>query len=230
MADFSSGGTGLIGYDAGECLLELLAGATEPYAPGPTDYYWKIGLTVRDLDHAVSFLRRIGWPVSDPRQFREIGYLAHMRDPDGLAIELLQQGFAGDARPPGQGHSIGGQASVAHITLRVDDIARARRYCERHLGLRLMSVQPVPPRDFTLYFFAWSDEVLPSPDLEAVQNRPWLWARPYTVLELQSLEGPGQRVARDIFADRPGFDGFSFGPRDGGTLTPVPIEELVRSL
>ena len=43
----------------------------------------------------------------------------------------------------------------------------------------------MPNFGFTLYFLADQRESPPQPDLEAVENRPWLWRRPYTVLELQ---------------------------------------------
>ena len=79
----------------------------------------------------------------------------------------------------------GGQATLAHITLRITDLPAARELCENKLGMRLMSIQPVQERNFSLYFYAWSDEPLPNPDLEAVENREWLWARPYALLELQ---------------------------------------------
>ena len=58
------------------------------------------------------------------------------------------------------------------------------------LGLRLLSVQPVTQFGFTLHFWAYTDETPPSPDLESVGNREWLWQiQPYTTLEFQHVEG-----------------------------------------
>ena len=138
----------------------------------------------------MAHVRRSGGSVSDPVQFRDIGYLCHLRDPDGFAIELLQQGFEGHARPIGEGHPIGSQAILAHLTLRITDLVAARRVFEDQLGMRLMSVQPVRDLGFCLYFYGWSDEALPNADLQAVENREWLWARPYALVELQHLEQP----------------------------------------
>lgn len=166
------------------------------FEPGPSlgnddgAFFWKIGITLRNLDHAVAYLRAEGTEVSKPRQFRDIGYLAHLRDPDGHSIELLQQGGKGDHTDPGNGHPVGGQAILAHLTVRVRDLAAARRWTTAR-GMRLLSVQDVEPSGFCLYFFAWSTEPLPDADPHAVANRAWLWARPYTLLEVQHLTGQG---------------------------------------
>ncbi|MEM7226481.1 MAG: VOC family protein [Pseudomonadota bacterium] len=222
MTDFGTPSRPLLGYDPAQCLLELRDDATAPYQAGARDFYWKIGLTLRDLVPAVAALRAQGWQVSEPRQFRDIGYLCHLRDPEGFAIELLQQGFEGRARPAGPGHPVGGQATFAHITLRVSDIAAARAFCEDRHGLRLMSIQPVPERAFTLYFYAWNQESLPDPALTAVGNREWLWARPYSLLELQHLEN-GDAV-RPPDPDRAGFAGIAFD--DNGDLTYVEAADM----
>lgn len=191
MRSFASEGPALLGYDPAQCLLELAGGSETACRSEQRDFYWKIGITVRDLDIAVAHVRREGWSVSDPVQFRDIGYLCHLRDPDGFAVELLQQGFEGRAKPIARGHPIGGQATLAHLTLRVTDLDAAREVFENRLGMRLMSVQPVSDLGFCLYFYGWSDDTLPDESLTAVENREWLWARPYTLVELQHLELPG---------------------------------------
>ncbi len=40
-----------------------------------------------------------------------------------------------------------------------------------------------------MYFLAYTDEEPPHPDIESVDNREWLWQRPYTMLELQHIWG-----------------------------------------
>ena len=173
------------GYSLDEAHLAFEHGLVGK--PAPDEFYWKIGITVRNLDHAVRFLRSKNISVPDPSQFQNIGYMTHIADPDGHTIELLQQSFEGNESDPGSGHPIGAQAILAHITLRVYDLDAAQTWTEKH-GLRLMSVQPIAGRAFTLYFYSWSEEELPNADLEAVENREWLWARPYTILELQHLQ------------------------------------------
>ncbi|NNF78479.1 MAG: VOC family protein [Rhizobiales bacterium] len=201
------------GYVEEQCLLEFHEVELQPYQPASDDLYWKIGITLQNLDSAVKYLNAQGWPVSAPRQFRDIGYLCHLQDPEGFQVELLQQGFEGNhGFPAASGHPIGGQATLAHLTLRVADIEAIKGLCEGELGMRLMSVQPVPERGFCLYFYSWNDEPLPDPDLEAVANREWLWARPYTLLELQHLEA-ADRVTLPRNGEA-GFAGFAFGDKD----------------
>lgn len=215
----------LFGFDRDQCLLEFRAGAAGPYAPGANDFYWKIGITLRDLDLAVEYLRGRGLTVAEPRQFRDIGYMSKLVDPNGFAIELLQQGFEGRSEPAGNGHPVGGQATFAHITLRVTDLSTIRHFCERTLGLRLVSVQPVEPFGFCLYFYCWSEEALPQPDLHAVESREWLWRRPYALLELQHLETGGASVNK-AKPQASGFGGFAIGGEGDGSLRYVRAEDL----
>ena len=155
-----------------------------PHVATGNSRYWKIGLTLPDLDRAVAHLDRIGWPVSRPRQFLDIGYMCHLTDPSGLPIELLQHGFEGRAAAGPDGHDIGAQATLAHLTLRADTGAAADAEW-LGAGMTLLSIQPVPDFGFTLYFYARSDETPPEPDLTAVANREWLWRRLYTLVEVQ---------------------------------------------
>lgn len=214
MQNFASAASPLLGYDESQCLIELTGGASSAHIARSDGLYWKTGITVRDLDAAVEYLAARGCETSAPFQFADIGYMSHLRDPQGFAIELLQHGFEGRARAAGDGHPVGGQATLAHITLRVNDMAAARDTCENRLKMRLMSVQPVDDHGFCLYFYGWSDEALPDPDLTSVANREWLWARPYALLELQHrFSGDVKAPAAD--ADRAGFAGF--GWTDEGT-------------
>ena len=107
------------------------------------------------------------------------------------------------------GHSIGAQATLAHITLRVANLEAARRYCEEVLALRLVSVQPVDAFGFCLYFYSWCHEEAPSLELDAVENRPWLWARPYALLELQHLVNAAGPIVLPA-EDAAGFAGFGY--------------------
>lgn len=226
MRSFAADSPALLGYDPSQCLLELAEGAATPCRAEQRDIYWKIGITVRDLGAAVAHVRKSGGSVSDPIQFRDIGYLCHLRDPDGFAIELLQQGFEGHAKPIGEGDPIGSQAILAHLTLRITDLVAARRVFEDQLGMRLMSVQPVRDLGFCLYFYGWSDEALPNADLQAVENRQWLWARPYALVELQHLEQPAGRL-RVADQDEARFSGIGYAVEPGEVIQYVSAASLV---
>lgn len=210
------------GYHPNQALLEFHESEMGAYNPVADDLYWKIGITLQNLDSAVEYLNAQGWPVSAPRQFRDIGYMCHLTDPEGFQIELLQQGFEGNPGPaPASGHPIGAQATLAHLTLRVADLSAAQEAFARDMNMRLMSVQPVPERHFCLYFYSWNDEALPEPDLEAVGNREWLWARPYTLLELQHLQ-----VSSGVQAPRPGQAGFAGLAYGDDELTYLSADQL----
>lgn len=225
MRNFGTAHAPLLGFDPERCLMELHAGAAQPFEPAPRDFYWKVGITLRNLDQAVHHLKQVGWPFSEPRQFRDIGYLCHLRDPQGFTIELLQQGFQGHEKPATAGHAIGGQATLAHITLRVSDIASARTVCEQALGLRILSVQPVRELGFCLYFYSADGETPPQADLQSVDNREWLWERPYALLELQHVfDG---RVASPVIApNQAGFVGLAIQTERETDPTYVPAADL----
>lgn len=161
------------------------------YVPKPSqDVYWKIGLSLADVDTARSQLMSHGVDVTQPRQFRDIGYLCHLSDPFGYSIELLQRDFQSNfcserikcfLNPT---FALRQQTHVGQITLRVSDIKESLRFYESSLGMKLISRQNIPDM-FDLYFLACTDEKPPSDDVNAVEIREWLWKRPYTTLELQ---------------------------------------------
>ena len=226
MQTFGSVNEPTFGFDATQCCLIFHATASARHKPKQHDFFWKIGITLRDLDAAVAYLRSRGAEVTDPLQFLDIGYMAKLIDPNGFIIELLQQGFEGHHTPAPDGHPIAAQATLAHITLRVTDLDAAKAFFEGELGMRLMSVQPVHEYAFCLYFYCWSDEALPDPDLTAVANREWLWSRPYAFIELQHLELPSKKL-RKVGKRSAGFEGFAYDGPDGTVFVAI---ETMKSL
>lgn len=161
------------------------------YVPNPSsDVYWKIGLSLADVDTARSHLISHGVHVTQPRQFRDIGYLCHLNDPFGYSVELLQRDFQHNfcseriksfLNPT---FALRQQTHVGQITLRVSDIEKSLRFYKSSLGMKLLSRQNIPDM-FDLYFLACTDEKPPSDNVNDVEIREWLWKRPYTTLELQ---------------------------------------------
>ncbi|WP_421983710.1 VOC family protein [Roseibium sp.] len=177
-----------VGYGGEGARLEFLpCSGAAPFQPGQSDRYWKIAITLPDLDCAYRQLSARGIQVTAPNQFRDIAYMSHLADPEGHTIELIQHTFDGnDLTCPGNDAlPLGGGARLGLITLRTDDLDTDFRTCRDELGMRYLSRQDVPDLDFCLYFFAFTEETLPVPDVDAVENREWLWQRPYTVLEFQ---------------------------------------------
>lgn len=179
-------GHGTMGYGGAEARLAFPQ-ANGAYRPGKTDLYWKIALAVPDLDLAREQLLARDVDVGPARQFLDVGYLAHLTDPEGFTIELIQHWFDGN-RPaaPVDSSRLGGGASLNLLTLRAAEISEIQALCQR-LGMTPLSIQPIDDYGFTLYFFAFTEDRPPNSDLHAVDNREWLYQRPYTVLEIQHL-------------------------------------------
>jgi len=199
--------------------------------------YWKIGLATDDVDAFAGQINRLAAEhtpqlaeagvvgrVGKGSQFLDIGYLTHLRDPAGFTIELLQTTFEQSSalrkqliteRAAAAGltsTSVGpGALAVGQITTRITDPKASLAFYQDVLGMRLLSVQPVTPHRFTLYFLAWTDEQPPAQqDVEAVENREWCWQRPYTTLELQhswdKSGGTGTAYAVPPACQAPAFD------------------------
>ena len=216
----SEGDAIILGYGGPDAALELRqATSDEAYAHTRSDRYWKIGITLPDLDRAHAQLRDAGIGVSDPSQFGDIGYMCHLSDPEGFVVELLQHHFqdnqnkvAGDPK-----QTLGGGARIGQITLRTNDLDQALGFYRDRLGMRLLSIQPVEDFGFALYFLAFTDERPPHAELTAISNREWLWQSPYTTLELQHFDGGETTFSLPEEGD-PGFFGISISDsRHAGT-------------
>ena len=214
----------LLGFGKG-ANLKLRHRSSEPfrdavYQPTDNDLFWKIGITLADVDRARQRLVENGIDVSEPCQFHDIGYLCHFEDPDGYCIELLQHRFECNfVRSPAlEGYPLGGEAMIGQVSLNVSDIDKALAFYQDQLGLRLLSRQVVPDRGFTLHFIADTNDRLPDPDVDAVENREWLWQRSYTLLELRSWDAKRLQPLETSGAAL-GFRGMEFS-ETGGHLIP----------
>ncbi|MEM8814143.1 MAG: VOC family protein [Pseudomonadota bacterium] len=182
----SDQGDGRVGYSDRETAIRFVA-ADEPYVPGPTDLYWKIAVSVPDIELACAQLGARGVSCTSPRQFRDVGFLAKFADPEGFTVELIDHWFEGQRPDLDIDRSLlGGGAHLSLVTLRTADIADVEADI-LEWGMTPLSVQPVHPNGFTLYFYTFTDETPPDPDLEAVENRTWVYRRPYSVLEIQHV-------------------------------------------
>lgn len=182
------GDTLRLGYDGPDADLVLHPGGGG-YTPDRGQRYWKIGITLPNVDLAADHLRARGVAVSEPRQFGDIGYMCHLSDAEGFSIELLQHDF--EANRPSDAGDVAApfvQAAIGQITLRSGDIAAETTFWTGQ-GMRLLSMQDVMTYGFDLHFLAFTDETPPKADLWAVENREWLWKRSYTTLEYQHIEG-----------------------------------------
>lgn len=180
-----------------------------------SDVYWKIGLSMIDVDTARSLLARQGVDVTPPKQFRDIGYMCHLKDPFGYSIELLQHDFQSNFSSERTKSSLqpnlalGQQTHLGQITLRVSNIEKSLKFYQSTLGMKLLSRQNIPDM-FDLYFLACTDEKSPSNDLNAVGIREWLWRRPYTTLELQYWPQEDRKYTSADLVRESGFSALAF--------------------
>ena len=111
------------------------------------DTYWKIGLALADVDTARNQLIQNGVEVSQPMQFRDIGYLCHLQDPFGYGIELLQHTFKANfsreliSSQLDTDLQLGQESLIGQITLRVSDIKKSLTFYGDTLGMKLLSRQ-----------------------------------------------------------------------------------------
>ena len=144
-----------LGEQCANILLIEKKSPTLTHCPEPSAY-WKIGITVNDLDLAYHNLRKAGIKCSTPSQFLDIGYLLHLQDPDGHTIELLQTSFKHEAEKQEiSGASLLNQPAVlAHISLRSSLIEKSLIYYQENLGMTLQATMDASPYRFLCTFLA----------------------------------------------------------------------------
>ncbi|CAF3331134.1 unnamed protein product [Rotaria socialis] len=185
---------------------------------GASQVYWKLGITLHDVDYARKFLQSKQVHVGDALQFEDIGYVCHLKDPNDFCIELLQHDFeqkfkaktnTSDKKLPKDKFPLGYPCCIGQITLQANDIDKTQRFYRDLLGMKLLSIQEVPKFGFTLYFFAWTHENPPQSDIkDATINREWLWKRPYTTIEIRHFHSSRQIPPfRDLKQNEIGFEG-----------------------
>ena len=209
MTEFSDGS---VGY-GGEQATLVFNKTNAPYEPGPNDLYWKIALSVPNIELACRQLVDKGITVGTPEQFQDIGYLAHFTDPEGFTIELIEHWFKGQRQDEAiEPDSLGGGVHINLLTLRTANIDNIIEL-SRNWGMKLLSIQPVENYNFTLYFFAFTSDTPPSSDLQALENRAWLYQRKYTVLEIQHRHS--HSIIRPPAAQQAGYAGAVFASEKG---------------
>lgn len=126
-------------------LLELWShdSIKSTYQHSKDSVYWKIGVTLSDVKLACKKLADYGIKVSTPAQFRDIGFLCHLTDPDGFIIELLQHEFESNhqAVTPNMEYPLGQFATLGQVTLRVSNISASLNFYQETLGMSLLSIQ-----------------------------------------------------------------------------------------
>ncbi len=190
-----------------ECLPALVRGSTSEqfasvrFAPtalsadsaaAPSGSFWKFTVFSDEIGLLRDKIVNAGVAVSEPVQFGTIGYLCHLHEPGGNEIELLQRTFKDNPRSPTER-----QDALGLITLRVQNAAESARFYTETLGMRALSEMSVDDGrvdPFDLSFFAFAAQAPPPSELSHVDNREWLYQRPYTIVELQHYRNRQDRL------------------------------------
>ena len=123
--------------------LDPQAVVSKPQKSSKKSVYWKIGLSLEDVDLARLKIIQSGITVSNPSQFLDIGYLCHLTDPEGRSIELLQHCFAENFIKPEEkvGMTLGQECMIGQVTLRCSNIQESLQFY-RH-GIFNFFISPV---------------------------------------------------------------------------------------
>lgn len=180
--------------DTKEAVLELIYDKSNKETIFPKDSsklegYWKMSISIKDVDIARNKLLEKDIEVSTAFQVPNVAYLCHFFDPDGYALELIQHEFEQNhiKEKENKNYTLGNKAIFSLITYRVKDINKSLDFYKNTLDMELFSKMKVHQRGFELYFLGYSQETLPNKDIEAIENRTWLWQRDFTMIELQYI-------------------------------------------
>lgn len=151
--------------------------------------YWKFAISIKDVNIARKKLLEEGIDVTIAFQVPNVAYLCHFKDPDGYTIELIQHKFEQNhtIEKEDKNYKLGNKAVLSLITYRVKDIKKSLDFYMNELGMKLLSKMDVSQRGFNLYFLAFFKGETPNRNIEAIDNRQWLWQRDFTMIELQEV-------------------------------------------
>ena len=158
-----------------------------PYTEEPRDTYWKYSLFVNDIQHVYDVVKKER-KVGEPFQFGNIGYLSHTEDVENYKIEFIQKDFKVNTKeyPKTEALSLGEKAVFGLITLRTKDPVQSIRFYEKYFNLQLLVRMRVDRGSgFTLFFLGDKSLVPPSTDIDAIENREWMYHQKEAFIELQ---------------------------------------------
>ncbi|CAL2104210.1 VOC domain-containing protein [Tenacibaculum sp. 190130A14a] len=158
------------------------------YQEKMTDNYWKYSLFVDDIQEAYKYVLTQNLNIGAPFQFGDIGYLAHTTDTEQHKIEYIQKTFEQNGRLATKE-----QTALGLITIRTKDPVKILKFYEEVLNMKLFVRMYVNRGNgFTLYFLGAKDLEAPNPDIDAIENREWMYQQSHLFIEIQHFWGSEQ--------------------------------------
>lgn len=158
------------------------------YQEKMTDNYWKYSLFVDDIQEAYQNVLADNFSIGAPFQFGDIGNLAHTADTEQHKIEYIQKTFEQNGRLATKE-----QTALGLITIRTKDPVKILKFYEEILDMKLFVRMYVNRGNgFTLYFLGAKDLEAPNPDIDAIENREWMYQQSHLFIEIQHFWGSEQ--------------------------------------
>ncbi|MCK8521532.1 hypothetical protein M0D21_08130 [Aquimarina sp. D1M17] len=143
--------------------------------------YWKYSLFVDDIQKAYRNVQKHNFPIGEPYQFDDIGYLSHTEDTEHHKVEYIQKTFRQNT--PVQTEE---PTALGLLTIRTKDPVKTIKLYEDILGMKLFVRMYVNRgKGFTLYFLGDQDLEAPNPDIDAIENREWMYQQSHLFIEIQ---------------------------------------------
>lgn len=146
-----------------------------------THNYWKYSLFIDDIQKAYRNLQDHNYFIGEPYQFGDIGYLSHTEDTEQHKIEYIQKTF--QQNTPVQTEET---TALGLLTIRTKDSVKIIKFYEDILSMKLFVRMYVDRgRGFTLYFLGDKELEAPNPDIDAIENREWMYQQSHLFIEIQ---------------------------------------------
>ncbi len=153
------------------------------YQQVATDNYWKYSLFVDNIQKIYKELQGQNYVINEPYQFSDIGYLAHTTDPENHQLEFIQKTFKQNTPTSFLEKE---NTALGLLTIRSKDPIKSITFYEDILDLKLFVRMYVDRKNgFTLYFLGNKDLKVFSPDIDAIENREWMYQQEHLFIEIQ---------------------------------------------
>lgn len=162
------------------------------YSQKPDDNYWKHSLFIDNIQRVNSKIKEYNIPIGEPYQFGDIGYLSHTKDIEDHQIEFIQKTFKQNTVPstPKENYPLLENPVLGLLTIRTKDPIKSIQFYEDICGMKLHARMYVKRSNgFTLYFLGSPELTPPSLDIDALENREWMYQQNHLFIEIQHYWG-----------------------------------------